>query len=210
MRSKRKRLYDARLYLILDAQVNSYQELIEILKQSVLSGVDIVQLRDKKGSARDILAFAQKARKITKDMIPFIINDRVDIALISDVSGVHLGQEDISLPDARRLLGEGKIIGVSCQTKAHVRRAIREGADYVGFGSVFLTQTKPDRSAMDLGLLSDVGQTCTIPLFAIGGIGIDNVGRLRELGIHRVAVCRDICLAKSASIAVKRMSRILK
>ncbi len=206
MPSKRKCLYDARLYLILDAQVNSYRELIDILRKSVRCGVDIVQLRDKKGNARDILAFALQARKIIQDKIPLIINDRVDLALISGADGVHVGQEDISLNDARRILGHKKIIGVSCQTPAHVKRAQSQGADYVGFGSVFKTQTKPDRSAMDLNVLKKVAQSCQVPLFAIGGITYKNIGRLRELGVKRVAVCREICLAKDVS----GMTRILK
>ena len=103
MRSNKEWLYKANLYLILDAQVNSYGQLLEILKKSVRSGVDIVQLRDKTGSARKILEFTAQAAKIVGDKIPFIINDRVDLVLMSGAAGVHVGQEDIPIREARKL-----------------------------------------------------------------------------------------------------------
>lgn len=195
--------------MILDTQVNNYFELIDILRKSVQSGVDIVQLRDKRGNAKDILAFAKQAKKITKDKVPFVINDRVDLVLISDVSGVHVGQEDISLNDARNLLGKKKIIGVSCQNMAHVKCAQLQGADYVGFGSVFKTDTKPDRLPMDLQLLREAGRSCRIPLFAIGGINRNNISIIKDLGIKRAAVCRDICCSKDVPRTVQEYRSVL-
>ena len=209
MQSKKKWFYDARLYLILDAQVNSYTELIDILKRSVESGIKIVQLRDKKGSAREILGFAQRAKEIINDKALFIMNDRVDLALISNASGVHVGQEDIPIKDARLLLGAKKIIGVSCQTKSQVKTAELQGADYIGFGSVFKTDTKPDRFPMDLDLLKDVSRSCGIPLYAIGGIRRTNVVGIKDIGVDRVAVCRDICCSKDVSGAVKFFQKVL-
>lgn len=193
MRSNKECLRESKLYLILDAQVNSHSELLDILKKSVQGGVDIVQLRDKHGSARDILAFSKIALKIVGDKVPYIINDRVDLAILADAHGVHLGQEDISVSLARTMLGKKKIIGVSCQTLEHAKTAQKQGADYIGFGSVFQTQTKPGRSAMDLKILESVVRKVSIPLFAIGGISRRNIGMLRSLGVSRVAVCRDIC-----------------
>ena len=125
------------MYLILDAQVNSYGQLLDILKRSIRCGVDIVQLRDKAGSAREILKFSEKALKIVGDKMPFMINDRVDLAIMAGAAGVHLGQEDIPIAFARKMLGKKRIIGASCQTLEHARSAQREGADYIGFGSVF-------------------------------------------------------------------------
>lgn len=199
MRSNKKCLASAKLYLILDTQVNTYTQLLEILKRSILCGVDIVQLRDKSGCARDILAFAKEAKKIIGGKAPFIINDRVDLALIADASGVHLGQDDIPIDGARRMLGSKKIIGISCQNFEHARRAQKDGANYIGFGSVFKTQTKPGRSPMDLEVFKKVVREIKIPVFAIGGITSDNVGQLRKFGVERVAVCRGICLAKNVS-----------
>ena len=196
MPSSKKRLKDAKLYLILDTQVLDYQKLLTLLKESVRFGVDVVQLRDKFGSAKDILFFCHKAIKITRHQIPFILNDRIDLAEIAGVDGVHLGQDDIVCKDARRILGYKAIIGVSCQEFPQVVKAKRDGADYVGFGSIFKTLTKPDRSPMDLQELTKVNRLAKIPLFAIGGINTRNVSSLRPAGVKRIAVCRDILLAK--------------
>ncbi len=206
MRSNKRCLSDAKLYLILDTQVNSYEQLLDILKKSIRGGVDIVQLRDKSGTARDILDFSKKALKIVGQKTPFIINDRVDLALLAGASGVHLGQDDIAIDLARRMLGNSKIIGISCQNLEHARRAQKDGADYIGFGSVFKTQTKPGRSPMDLEILKKVVREIKVPVFAIGGINSGNIELLRKIGVERVAVCREICLAKD----VNRMTRILK
>ena len=128
-----------------------------------------------------------------------IVNDRVDLAVLGGAAGVHLGQEDIPLKAARRMMGNQAIIGVSCQTLTHARQAEREGADYIGFGSVFKTQTKPDRSPMDLKLLQRVMREIRIPVFAIGGITCENVGRLREVGVERGAGWRDVFFYKKIS-----------
>lgn len=201
---------EAKLYLILDAQVNDYRQLLDILKKSVVSGVDIVQLRDKFGHAKNILAFAKEAKKIIRGKVPFIVNDRADLALIADADGVHVGQDDISLKEARRLLGPEKIIGLSCQTVAHVHQAQKDGADYVGFGSIFKTLTKPGRTPMDLKILKKAAQTSIVPLFAIGGVGLKNVAMIRALGIQRVAVCRDVCLAKNIAQVVSALKQQLE
>ena len=210
MPSNKKRLNNAKLYLILDTQVLNYHRLLNVLKESVRFGIDVVQLRDKFGKPEDILLFSQKALRITKGKIPFILNDRVDLARITKADGVHLGQDDISCQDARKILGPKAIIGVSCQTEAHVKQAQRDGADYVGFGSVFKTLTKPERDPMDLKLLKRVIQTANVPLFAIGGINQNNVLQVVDCGVTRVAVCRDILLAKSPKDMIKGFKNILK
>ncbi|MFA5260009.1 MAG: thiamine phosphate synthase [Candidatus Omnitrophota bacterium] len=191
----RKQLSRAKLYIILDTQVQDYPALFKILKESVRAGEVIVQLRDKFGKARDSLRFIQKALKFLDHNVPFIVNDRVDWALAAQASGVHLGQEDIPLPIARKILGRKALIGMSCQTLAQVRKAEADGADYIGFGSVFKTLTKPDRSPMELCLLTRVIKTSNIPVFAIGGITLQNLSRLTDRGVHRVAVTRAVCLS---------------
>jgi thiamine-phosphate pyrophosphorylase len=211
MRSNKKLLAAAKLYLILDTQVLDYGALLQVLKDSVRGGIDIVQLRDKKGSAKEILDFCRKVLKITKHKILFIVNDRADIALVSGADGVHLGQEDLDCIQARKILGQGKIIGVSCQTlhQASAAEAFVEGADYIGFGSVFQTQTKPGRQAMDLDLLQKVIRQVKIPIFPIGGISRGNIGQLIPLGVTRAAVCRDILLAKDAGRAARELKDYL-
>jgi len=200
----------AKLYLILDTQVLDYGALLQVLKDSVRGGIDIVQLRDKKGSTKEILDFCRKVLKITKHQIPFIVNDRADLAFFSGADGLHLGQEDLKYSLAFRMLGKNKIIGVSCQTLDQALKAQAQGVDYIGFGSVFQTKTKPGRQAMDLGLLQKVIRQVKIPVFSIGGISRGNIDQLIRLGVERVAVCRDILLAKDTVKAVKELKLKLR
>ena len=209
MALKRKLLDNAGLYLILDRQVNTYPELFEIVKKSVPAGVDIIQLRDKSGSARDILDFSRQVLKLTKHKVPYIINDRVELALLAGADGVHLGQEDVPIKWARQILGPDAMIGVSCQTLAHAQKAYSDGADYIGFGSVFKTLTKPERKAMSLSVLKNIYQKIKIPVFAIGGIDLKNISKIKKIGVNRVAVCRSVCLAKNIKETTKRFKRIL-
>jgi thiamine-phosphate pyrophosphorylase len=209
MFSKKKQLNNCKLYLILDTSVKSYDELLKITRLAVSSGVDIVQLRDKQGSAQNILAFSKEILKITRRKTIYIMNDRVDLALASGADGVHLGQEDLSVAFARKSLGSKAIIGTSCQSLAHLKKAQREQADYVGFGSVFKTLTKPERFPMDLKVLRRVSQTAKIPVFAIGGIKLSNLTLVRQAGIERVAVCREICLAKNIKSATSKFKEAL-
>ena len=203
----KKYLKNAKLYLILDAQVVDHARLLHILKDAVRFGVGIVQLRDKIGTAKDILVFCRHALKITRHKIPFIVNDRIDLALLSGADGIHLGQQDIPYAMARQMMGPKKIIGVSCQNLKHAMDAQRDGADYVGFGSVFKTKTKPERNPMDLKLLRDVLNTIEIPIFPIGGIGCGNIATLSKVGATRAAICRDILLAKNTGSAVKELKQ---
>lgn len=202
---KKKLLASAKLYLILDAQVLNYGALLQVLKDSVRAGIDIVQLRDKNGSAREVLVFCREALKTTKHKIPFIVNDRVDLAIASGADGVHLGQEDLDCRLARKIMGPSKIIGVSCQDLKQVKTAEAGSADYIGFGSVFQTQTKPERQPMDFELLENVIKKAKVPIFPIGGISRRNINQLVPLGVRRVAVCRDILLAKEVVQAVKKL-----
>ncbi|MDP8211882.1 MAG: thiamine phosphate synthase [Candidatus Zapsychrus exili] len=206
---KRRLLKKSKIYLILDTQVNTYLELIDIVKKSVSAGVDIVQLRDKKGSARDILEFSKKAIKIINRRALFIINDRIDLSLLTFSDGVHLGQDDIPLKKARKMIGKSKIIGISCQTFKAAKEAERNGADYIGFGSVFKTLTKPERDQMSLKLLSRVAKNIKIPVFAIGGINLKNVSCVKACGIDRVAICREICCTKDIKKLIENFRNTL-
>ncbi len=209
MSSNKNPLKNAKLYLILDTQVISPQRLLIVLKDAVRFGIDIVQLRNKFGSARDQLSFCKAAIKITKHQTPFIVNDRIDLALLAGADGVHLGQDDIPYAQARQMMGRKAIIGVSCQNLAQSLKAKREGADYIGFGSVFKTKTKPEREPMDLRLLRQVWQKVDMPIFPIGGISQANIDVLTDLGVNRAAVCRDILLAKEPGQAVAALKTLL-
>lgn len=206
---KKRSLLKSKLYLILDTQVNDAAAILRIVRSSLAAGVDIVQLRDKKGSAKEILALSQKILKITRSRIPFILNDRVDLAIAAGAEGVHVGQDDLPLSLVRKMIGAGKIVGVSCQNLKQAKLAEREGADYIGFGSVFKTKTKPERDSLDLNLLADVVREIKIPVFAIGGIDLDNARRLQRFGVNRFAVCRAICEAKNVQEATRKFSEII-
>ena len=204
MRSRRTLLRDAKLYLILDRQVHAYADLFDTARRAIHAGVDMIQLRDKYGAAKEILKFSRRLLKLTRQRVLYIINDRVDLAAVSQADGVHLGQEDVPLKAARRLIGSGAIIGCSCQTYAHAQKAQKEGADYIGLGSVYKTLTKPERSPMDAALLAKVIQKIRLPVFAIGGINLNNISRLKRLGVSRAAVGRAICCAHDVEAAVRQ------
>jgi thiamine-phosphate pyrophosphorylase len=209
MPSKKKHVRDCNLYLILDTAVYSYKKLFTIAQKAVRSGVDILQLRDKDGKAEDIMAFANEINKITKGRIPFIINDRIDLAFITSAAGVHLGQDDLDVKETRKIYKEEKLIGLSCQTLDHFNMSKKLPIDYIGFGSVFKTLTKPGRAPMKLDLLKDIVRNATVPVFAIGGITLKNIDLLTAIGVRRVAVCRAICEAKNIESTVLQFKKKL-
>ena len=206
----RQQLKQARLYLILDASVAEYRRLFDIMCEAVEHGVDIVQLRDKGGATRDLLSFAKRAAQEISSRAIFILNDRIDLALASGAHGVHLGQHDLSLEEARKLSGENFIIGTSCQNVSQIDTARQQGADYIGFGSVFKTRTKPDREPMDLDILKKAAIQSDIPLFAIGGIGLGNVQSVLACGISRIAVTRAICEAEDVAAVSQQLKNAMQ
>ena len=204
---KKESLRKAELYLILDRQVNDDGRLFEIARESIRHGADIIQLRDKLGTARDTLKCFEGILRTVNGRVPVIMNDRVDLAIAARAAGVHLGQDDVPVKDARRILGTKAVIGVSCQNYEHARQAQNEGADYIGFGSVFKTLTKPARNPMSLDLLKKIAREISIPVFAIGGITPENIPALRAIGVRHFAVCRAICMARSIREAVNDIKR---
>ncbi len=204
-----KSIKNCKLYLILDAEVVSYKELLSVARRSLKAGVGIIQIRDKKASARDLINFFFSLKRIVKNRVPIIINDRLDVAWVCRADGVHLGQEDIPVRKARRILGSSFLIGCSCQNMAAVKRAQHDSADYIGFGSVFRTLTKPERKPMNLKLLSKVVQQATIPVFGIGGIGLNNIHLVIDHGCNRVAVCRALCRSKKVTQKTRSLINLL-
>ncbi len=199
----------ARLYLILDVAVLERERLLQIIDPAITGGVDIVQLRDKAGDSRDVLCFAQKVRDIVGQRALFILNDRPDIARFCGADGVHLGQNDVPVSVVKKLFGSDFIVGCSCQTPEQVFVAQQDGADYIGFGSVYKTQTKPDREPMQRNILERALAAASIPLFPIGGITRDNLPELVDLGASRAAVCRDILLATDPAGTARVLRRFV-
>lgn len=210
MKPKKKLLKGSSLYLILDKQACATQSLLEIAAQAGDAGVDMIQLRDKHSPKETILKTAYSIRKILahKKTI-LIINDYPDIAKIIDSDGVHLGQNDFSVPIARRILGQDKIIGVSCRNVAQARLAQKQGADYIGVGPIFATPTKPQAMPVGLNLIRKIRDSVSIPFFAIGDINQENLKEVLAAGAERIAVCRAVCAAKNIPASVKQLLRSL-
>lgn len=201
---------DCKLYIILDREVQPYSRLFDIAGQALKSGVDLIQLRDKHGKAIEILREAERFQKLADDhKALFVINDRPDIAMCLDSAHVHVGQEDIPVSAVKRFLPKGRGVGTSCQTIDHIREAEFAGADYVGFGSVFETQTKPRRSPMNLATLREAAHLTKIPLFAIGGLTEQNLPDILACGVTRIALCREICLSDDIPEKVRSIRKIL-
>lgn len=181
-------------YLIVDDSWASRCSLIEVLHQASDAGVKLVQYRNKTGSMKQAYEAAHGLRDVAAERgMTFIVNDRCDLALAVEADGVHLGQADLPVVLARKIVGPRMVIGVSTHNSEQVRMASREGADYLGFGPIFSTRTKTNHDPVvgKEGLAGVRGLT-TLPIFAIGGIQPDSVQALRAAGANGVAVASAI------------------
>jgi thiamine-phosphate pyrophosphorylase len=198
---------DWSLYLVADTEFAAGNNLVHLVSEAVLGGVTIVQLRAKDLGTRDFLELALKvSEKLGKPGIPLLINDRVDIALACGAAGVHLGQDDMPLPDARRLLGPDKTIGISVNTIDEAAEAERLGADYLGLGPIYGTSTKQTV----LPVLGPEGiqrlrRQIRIPMVAIGGINAGNAGAVIKAGADGIAVVSAILGARDARQAAAEL-----
>jgi thiamine-phosphate pyrophosphorylase len=184
---------DVRLYAITDERFHPGRGMIEVMEEALQGGVDVVQLRDKTASKREILRKAKQLRSLTRRYgALFIVNDHIDIALAVDADGVHLGQDDLPLAEARKLVGN-KIIGISTHAIEEAREAERGGADYIGVGPVFATQTKADVvPPVTLSYVRQVAGEIRIPFVAIGGIKLHNVDEVLAAGASRICAVSEI------------------
>lgn len=169
------------------------QAFVYAVESAIAGGVGIVQLREKNASAKDFLSLAISLKSVTeKKNIPLLINDRVDVAILADADGVHLGQGDLPADDVRRIIGSEKIIGVSAATVDEAIRAEAMGADYIGCGALFPTSTKDNTRSVNAELLKEICNSVEIPVVGIGGIKLDNIPMLKGTGIAGVAVVSAI------------------
>lgn len=188
-----------KLYAVTDRSWLDHHTLESQVEQAILGGVSIVQLREKELSQEAFLAQALSLKKITSQYnIPLIINDHVQIAHLSGADGVHLGQKDAAVKEARALLGPHAIIGVSARTPELALKAEKEGADYLGVGAIFGTTTKKDAQPLSYEVLKTICSSTKLPVVAIGGIDASNIPSLQGSGIAGVAVVSS--LFKSSSI----------
>lgn len=191
-----KSLADAKLFCFSPGALLKGRDPVELVSAQIRGGADVIQLREKDMSKKDRLELGLKLRKLTRqNETLFIVNDDIDLALILDADGVHLGQNDIPIRFARPLMKD-KIIGVSTHSFDQVEKAVAEGADYIGVGPIFETTTKKHRGKLvGLDLLIKIRNKCPIPYVAIGGIGKDNIFSIAKTGCTRAAVISDIMLA---------------
>ena len=202
-------MFDYSLYLVTDRRLSLGRSTVEVVAAAVSGGVTCVQLREKHCSTREFLEEARRVRELLVGTgVPLIINDRLDVALAVGADGVHLGQNDLAIADARRLVGNRMIIGISAESVADAIRAEAEGADYIGVSPVFTTPTKMD-TAPPLGLegLREIRRAVSLPLVAIGSIRHDNAAEVLRAGADGLAVVSAIVSApcpRTAAAALRQ------
>ena len=195
-----KRLTDCHLYGILDLAYVAPASIVEVAAQMIEGGVDIIQLRAKKYIADDVRWLGEQLHPVTKSArIPLVINDFPEVAAELGAEGVHGGQDDGSVESAHALAGYRTIVGKSTHSFDQALAAAREGADYIGFGPLFSTPTKPDYKPIGLDQIALVHKAMDIPIFCIGGIKLENLARVLEAGARRVVIVSGIL--KAADIA---------
>ncbi len=206
----KKSQIDLSLYLVTEESI-AIEELTKIIAESVSGGVSIVQLREKNNSSLSFYKKASALKQLLNELsIPLIINDRVDIALAVGADGIHIGQDDLPLPVVKQMVPEDMIVGVSVSTLEEALEAERNGADYIGVGSVFPTKTKQDATLMAIEDLGEICRSVSIPAVAIGGITADNISALSDSGLSGTAVVSAIMNADSPKTASESLLKIIK
>jgi thiamine-phosphate pyrophosphorylase len=197
------------LALVTDRRLCQALSLEEAVAQAIEGGASLVQLREKDLPAADLLALAEKLRVITHGRALFLVNDRLDVALACSAEGVHLPERGLPVAVARRLAGEGFIIGRSVHSVAEAVRAQEEGADYVQVGTIFASRSHPDQSVAGLGLLEAVAAAVSIPILAVGGITSANVGEATGAGASGAAVISAILATPSPREAARDLAQAI-
>ena len=193
-----KNLMECRLYGIIDLGYVEEPDLARVAEQMIEGGVDLTQLRGKGKSLDELVGHAAKLHELTaRSSTPLIVNDHAEIASRIPVEGVHVGQDDDSIEVARRKAGRSVLIGKSTHSLEQALAAQREGADYIGFGPIFATPTKPDYAPIGLGDIRRVHAEVSLPIFCIGGINIDNLQSVIDAGAKRVVMVSALLKAHS-------------
>ncbi len=192
---------DLSLYLVTNNSQDE-EKFLKIIEDGIKGGVSVVQLREKTAGTLDFYNLALSVKEITqKYNVPLIINDRIDIALAINAEGVHVGQSDMPAKVTRAMIGEDKILGVSAATLKEAKKAQKDGADYLGVGAVYPTNTKDDASYVSKKELKEIVESVDIPVVAIGGITQENVCKLKDCGICGISVVSAIMNAQNPKLA---------
>lgn len=196
--------FDTSLYFITDSTGFTEEEFLRRTEAALQGGVTFLQIREKDRSTREYIALAEKVHALTRKYnVPLIIDDRVDVALAMDAEGVHVGQSDMPVATARRLLGEEKIIGATAKTVPQAMEAYAQGADYLGVGAIYPTTTKVKTVLTSTDTLRDICDAVPIPANAIGGLNKDNIDVLAGIPIAGVCVVSAIMKADDPKVAAE-------
>ena len=208
---RRVRHPDYGLYVVTDEGLSRGLAHSQIAERALAGGADVIQLRDKKLEGRRLMEHARAIRKLTNDAgKSFIVNDRLDVALASGADGVHLGQEDMALADARALAPEGFLIGVTVHDLREAVEAEKGGADYLGLSPIFATGSKSDAgSACGLDMLRKVKRAVSVPVVAIGGINAANAREVLEAGADGLAVISAVVSQPDVEAAARSLKAVI-
>ena len=180
------------LYLITEERLSAGRKSLEVVKEAAAGGVDVIQLREKNLGLREKFQLGEQIKKIcARHGITFIVNDRLDLAQALDADGVHLGQSDLPLRSARKILGPDKIIGLSAWQNQEITAAEADGADYLGVGAIFKTKSKQlnsDKNGIGLQRMAEIRQRTELPLIAIGGLNKENASDVIQSGADCISV----------------------
>lgn len=186
-----------KLYLVTNRYQDSLENFLEKVETACRSGVTIIQLREKNLTTNQYYQLAKQVKEITDAyQVPLIIDDRLDVCLAVDAAGLHIGDDELPVSVARKVLGPEKILGVTAKTVKRALEAETSGADYLGTGAIFPTTTKENAPITLISTLKTICQTVAIPVVAIGGLTSENIDQLAETGIAGVAVVRDLMQAE--------------
>jgi thiamine-phosphate pyrophosphorylase len=205
-----KSIAECLLYGIVDTGYVARENLVTITTQLLRGGADIIQLRAKKQTPEDVLAMARQLAPICRAAgIPFIINDHPELVRDAGADGAHVGQDDLTVAEARRLAGPEAIIGKSTHSLAQAIAAAGESPDYIGFGPLFATPTKPDYTAIGTEQIQAVYETLTLPIFCIGGIKLSNLPGVIAAGARRVVIVSDLLIAEDPAVQTAHCRALL-
>ncbi|MGB6129222.1 MAG: thiamine phosphate synthase [Psychrilyobacter sp.] len=182
---------------------------IECVKSMIHGGIKVIQYREKEKCIREKVEEIIEIRKLCRENnVIFIVNDHVDIAILVDADGVHVGQDDMEISHVRKLIGEDKIIGRSTHCLEHARKAVLDGADYIGVGPIFKTTTKK-KDPVGLGYLEEVIKNIDLPFVAIGGIKESNIEEVKKRGADRICLVSEIVGAENIIEKIKKLNKII-
>ena len=199
-------LKTCKIYLVTDEKACLEKDFYSCIEEAIKGGVKIVQLREKNISTKDFYEKALKVKEICKSYgVLFIINDRLDIAQAVEADGVHLGQSDMPIEKARKILKDKFLIGATARNVEESKKAELLGADYIGSGAIFGTSTKDNAKKLEMEVLKKIVSSVKIPVFAIGGININNVGILKNIGLQGICAVSGILSEKNCKKAVDIM-----